>query len=232
MNPVALRAATTVVGSRGVRRALGCGCLGLLGLAATPLLLAAGVIGGAFDTPSGGVAALSAGGVIVGSGEPLPAGSFRVSQGFGCTTVWAEAPPPPPYVCPPDAAHPDATRFHTGIDLAAAAGTPVDAVAGGTLHVIDSGTGFGLHEVIDAGGGVSYLYGHLSVALVADGTTVSAGQLIGFVGSSGNSTGPHLHFEVDAGVVPSNPCAVFPPGYLVPAGTAALDCLAVELGTG
>jgi murein DD-endopeptidase MepM/ murein hydrolase activator NlpD len=59
-----------------------------------------------------------------------------------------------------------------------------------------SATGYGLHVVIDHGGGLSSLYGHLDTALVMTGDFVTAGQVIGTVGSSGNATGPHLHFEI------------------------------------
>jgi murein DD-endopeptidase MepM/ murein hydrolase activator NlpD len=74
-----------------------------------------------------------------------------------------------------------------------------------------------------------YLYGHLSGVAVPDGDAVRAGAPIGFVGTTGNSSGPHLHFEVDVGGVPVNPCSVFPPGYLVPAGVAAAGCLATAM---
>jgi murein DD-endopeptidase MepM/ murein hydrolase activator NlpD len=168
--------------------------------------------------------------MVLGSGEPLPAGHFTVTQGFGCTTVAAEPSPPASYSCPPDAAHPAWVRFHTGIDLAAAYGVPVAAVAVGTVHIVESPTGFGLHILLTpltaASASTVYLYGHLSDLAVPDGETVAAGTVIGFVGSSGNSSGPHLHFEVDVGGVPVNPCPTFPPGYLVPAGIAATGCLA------
>ena len=226
MNPVAARAALSAATSRTGRRVLGCGCAGLAVMAAMPFALVAALSSGALDLAPGAPPGDAA--TVIGTAEPLPPGSFRVSQGFGCTTVPREASPPPPYTCPPDGAHRDAVRFHTGIDLAAATGTPVDAVAAGVVHVVADAGGFGLHDLLDAGG-VTYVYGHLSAALVADGTAVAAGALIGFVGSSGNSSGPHLHFEVDDHGTPVNPCALFPAGYLVPAGTAALDCLAVDL---
>jgi murein DD-endopeptidase MepM/ murein hydrolase activator NlpD len=78
---------------------------------------------------------------------------------------------------------------------------------------------------VSTGKPVVYLYGHLSSVAVTDGVVVAAGQPLGSVGSTGNSTGPHLHFEVDVGGIPVNPCSIFPAGYLVPAGVAAAGCL-------
>jgi murein DD-endopeptidase MepM/ murein hydrolase activator NlpD len=66
----------------------------------------------------------------------------------------------------------------------------------GVVTVIVSATGYGLHVVIDHGGGLSSLYGHLDTVLVASGDLVTVGDVIGTVGSSGNATGPHLHFEI------------------------------------
>ena len=66
----------------------------------------------------------------------------------------------------------------------------------GTVTVIVSVSGYGLHVVIDHGSGLSSLYGHLDTVLVENGEEVAAGQVIGTVGSSGNATGPHLHFEI------------------------------------
>jgi murein DD-endopeptidase MepM/ murein hydrolase activator NlpD len=87
-------------------------------------------------------------------------------------------------------------HWHSGIDLAAARGTPVMATLPGTVTVILSPAGYGLHIVIDHGGGLSSLYGHLDTVLVTSGDFVIAGQVIGTVGSSGNATGPHLHLEI------------------------------------
>ena len=220
-----------------VRRWLGCGCLFAVAAVALPLFMVfsamSGMLGGLPGLAGGSQVdgfAVGDATVVVGRGEPLPPGSFTVSQGFGCTPVGVELPPPPPYSCPPDGSHPSYLRFHSGIDLAAALGTPVVAVTSGTARVIASENGFGLHIVLSppaaAPAQATYLYGHLSGVAVVDGQHVSAGQVIGVVGTSGNSTGPHLHFEVDAGTVPVNPCSVFPAGYLVPAGVSAGGCLA------
>jgi murein DD-endopeptidase MepM/ murein hydrolase activator NlpD len=184
---------------------------------------------------SGGSAQVDAGGagIIVGAGRPLPPGTFTVSQGFGCSDVGLEPPPPHGYSCPPDGAHLAFVRFHTGIDLAAAAGVLVFAVTAGTVHVIESQGGFGVHILLTplqpGAAATVYLYGHLSGVAVPDGDLVRAGEPIGFVGSTGNSSGPHLHFEVDVGGVPQNPCSTFPPGYLRPAGVAAAGCVAWAL---
>lgn len=133
---------------------------------------------------------------------PAPAGAFvtpvrgaSISQAFGCTSVSIE---PVDTSCP-------GGHWHSGIDLAAATGTPVAATAAGIAHVIESATGFGLHVVIDHGGGLRSLYGHLSAVDVVDGQPVSGGQLIGAVGSTGNSTGSHLHFEIDRNGIAEDP---------------------------
>lgn len=133
---------------------------------------------------------------------PVAAGAFvtpvrgaSISQGFGCTSVSIE---------PVDTACPGG-HWHSGIDLAASTGTPVAATAVGIAHVIDSATGFGLHVVIDHGGGLQSLYGHLSAVDVIDGQPVAGGQLIGAVGSTGNSTGSHLHFEIDRNGIAEDP---------------------------
>jgi len=118
-----------------------------------------------------------------------------VTQEFGCTSLTIEPVDP---ACP-------GGHFHSGIDLAAPAGTPVQAALGGAVHVIEDRTGYGLHVVIDAGDGVVTLYAHLASALVADGDQVSTGGVIGTVGSTGNSAGPHLHFEVRRGNVTEDP---------------------------
>ncbi len=225
--------------SRTVRRLLGCGCVATGAMVALPLLLVASMTTGVFGDLTGSGAsqsdpfALGGASLVTGSGEPLPPGSFRVSQGFGCTAVAGEPLPPAPYACPPDSAHRTAIRFHTGIDLAAAEGTGVFAVTAGAVHVVVSTGGFGIHVLLVTTAArapaVTYLYGHLSEVVVLDGTSVAAGTEIGRVGSTGNSTGAHLHFEVDISGVPVNPCSVFPAGYLVPAGVAAAGCVATAL---
>ncbi|MBJ7608658.1 MAG: M23 family metallopeptidase [Candidatus Dormibacteraeota bacterium] len=224
----------------GVRKWLGCGCVALVAIVALPTFMLMSVMSGVLSGITGGAAggnqvdqfAAGSAAVVVGTAQPIERGRFTVSQGFGCTTLRSEPVAPRPYQCPPDAAHSSAVRFHTGIDLAAAHGVPVFSVAPGVIRVVRSGTGFGLHILLapavaaPATTSVTYLYGHLSDTYVPDGTMVAAGQVIGFVGSSGNSTGPHLHFEVDVGGVPVNPCSVFPNGYLTPSGVAATGCVA------
>jgi murein DD-endopeptidase MepM/ murein hydrolase activator NlpD len=233
--------AARLIGARNLRRVLGCGCLAAIAIVAVPLFMVFSLMSGLLSGITGGAASgsqadgftLGDASVIVGSGEPLQPRTFAVSQGFGCTAVAVEPPPPSPYYCPPDAAHAADLRFHTGIDLAATYGTPVFAVAAGTVQVVESSTGFGIHILltppVSAGKQVVYLYGHLSGVAVADGVVVKAGQPLGSVGSTGNSTGPHLHFEVEVGGVPVNPCSIFPTGYLAPGGVAAAGCVAWAL---
>ena len=90
-----------------------------------------------------------------------------------------------------------ATKFHAGVDIGAGAGAPIQAADGGTvINAEDSGNGYGKYVVINHGNGKSTLYAHMSSIAVSKGAVVSKGQVIGYVGSSGNTTGPHLHFEV------------------------------------
>ena len=97
-------------------------------------------------------------------------------------------------------------RSHNGIDVAASTGTPIYAAAGGTITYsgYNSG-GYGYLIKMSHGNGVETYYGHCSQLLVSSGTTVSQGQLIAKVGSTGRSTGPHLHFEVRLNGTPQNP---------------------------
>ena len=95
---------------------------------------------------------------------------------------------------------------HTGWDIAAGYGTPVAATAPGT--VVEAGwttVGYGLHVVVDHGYGYRTLFGHLSSLGVSVGDRVNIGQILGRIGSTGNSTGPHLHYEVRIGGQPVNP---------------------------
>jgi murein DD-endopeptidase MepM/ murein hydrolase activator NlpD len=94
-------------------------------------------------------------------------------------------------------------HFHTGIDLACPYGTPVHDVGGpGVAHVQLGSTGFGNNVVVRVatpGGTYFVRYGHLAAIAVADGDQVAIGDLLGWEGSTGYSTGPHLHFETDLG---------------------------------
>lgn len=90
------------------------------------------------------------------------------------------------------------TRLHNGVDLAAVTGTPIFASKSGvvTTACIGWGNGYGNHVVINHGDGYSTLYAHQSALNVYEGQIVSQGDVIGYVGSTGNSNGPHLHFTV------------------------------------
>ena len=96
---------------------------------------------------------------------------------------------------------------HKGIDIAAPTGTPIYAAASGTVTLASEGYGggYGNHIILSHGNGVQTLYGHCSVLCVSEGEYVSQGQLIAKVGSTGRSTGPHLHFEVRVNGVAQNP---------------------------
>lgn len=95
--------------------------------------------------------------------------------------------------------------FHTGIDIATALGDAVRATADGTVVKAGMGTGYGREVILDHGQGVETLYAHLSGFAVTAGQEVHRGDLIGYVGSSGRSTGPHLHYEVRIHDTPVNP---------------------------
>lgn len=95
---------------------------------------------------------------------------------------------------------------HTGLDMAAPKGTPIRAVQSGkVLFVRYKTTGYGYHLAIDHGGGLVTLYGHCSEILVTEGQTVSAGDTIAKVGTTGRSTGNHLHLEFIQDGKPQNP---------------------------
>lgn len=115
-------------------------------------------------------------------------------------------------------------RQHKGVDLAQPTGTPVYATADGVISKADWFSSYGLYISIEHGAEIQTRYGHLSRLNVAAGQAVHKGDLIGFVGSTGRSTGPHLHYEVR---IAGN--SVNPVPYLqgmgsaqLPAGTAAL----------
>ncbi|MCY1670768.1 M23 family metallopeptidase [Novosphingobium sp. SL115] len=87
-------------------------------------------------------------------------------------------------------------RAHKGIDLSAPTGTPIRASADGVVEKADWFGGYGLYVQLDHGGAMETRYGHMSRVAVAEGQQVRKGDVIGYVGSTGRSTGPHLHYEV------------------------------------
>jgi murein DD-endopeptidase MepM/ murein hydrolase activator NlpD len=150
---------------------------------------------------------LSGGGAVVtgyagGVAGPIacPVVGAVVTQGFGPTSAPFE---------PSGFGYP---HFHTGIDLAAPVGTPVRAasdgfveVAGTMVDALGIPIGYGNYIKVAVGGSEEEIYGHLSAVSVAPNQLVRAGQPIGAVGSTGSSTGPHLHFEVRVRGVPVDP---------------------------
>lgn len=133
------------------------------------------------------------GGAVVGTGQFVWPVNGRVSSPFGYRI------------------HPifHVRKMHTGIDLSAGMGTPIKAADSGTVIQAGWRGGYGKCVVISHGNGVATLYAHQSVLLVSVGDTVKRGQVIGKVGSTGFSTGAHLHFEVRV-----NGSPVDPMGYL------------------
>jgi len=96
-------------------------------------------------------------------------------------------------------------EFHSGQDIDAATGDPVVAGASGKVAFVGWQNGYGQLIVVDHGGGLTTRYGHLSHIDVAQGQTIERSQFIGRVGSTGRSTGPHLHYEIRINDEPVNP---------------------------
>lgn len=135
---------------------------------------------------------------------PLP--TSVQTQPFGPCTFWFE----PPYGGYP--------HFHTGIDMSSPEGSPVLAaddgvviLAGGS-YVNGTLVGYGNFVVIAHTGGLTTLYGHLLRIAVKAGDSITQGQIVGSEGSTGNSTGAHLHFELRQGTTPMDPAPFLPPG--------------------
>lgn len=101
-------------------------------------------------------------------------------------------------------------RFHAGLDLGVEYGTPVHAAAAGTVSFVGWWGGGGNAVFIDHENGLVTMYLHLSAQLVSEGSQVVAGTVIGLVGSSGDSTGAHLHFQVEKDGSPIDPATVLP----------------------
>jgi murein DD-endopeptidase MepM/ murein hydrolase activator NlpD len=96
-------------------------------------------------------------------------------------------------------------EFHTGIDIAAPVGTPIRATADGTVRSAAMESGYGREVIIDHGHEIETCYAHMSGFTVIAGQTVVRGQVVGYVGVSGRTTGPHLHYEVRIHNTPVNP---------------------------
>ena len=96
-------------------------------------------------------------------------------------------------------------KQHNGVDLAAASGTPVYATADGMVEMAQYYGSYGNYVQLGHGGSLETRYAHLSSYTVAPGERVNKGDLIGYVGSTGRSTGPHLHYEVRVEGDPVNP---------------------------
>lgn len=114
---------------------------------------------------------------------------------------------------------------HMGIDIGASEGTPIYAAMPGTVTTAGWYGGYGNAVIIDHGGGMQTLYGHMSAVGTSPGMNVMPGQVIGFVGSTGNSTGPHLHFSVIQDGQWLDPLAFFP-GFKVGSKYIPNDMLA------
>ena len=101
-------------------------------------------------------------------------------------------------------------RLHAGIDIANGVGTPIYAAKTGTVIFAGQQSGYGNVVIIDHGGGFTTLYGHQSRIATHDGAHLDQGQLLGYMGSTGHSTGPHVHFETRYGGTPRNPRGCLP----------------------
>lgn len=113
------------------------------------------------------------------------------------------------------------TGFHRGVDIRARYGTPVTASAGGVVVFSGAMSGYGSMVVVDHGNDVKTLYAHLSAIYASEGRRIRRGDVIGAVGTSGRSSGPHLHYEVRVGGEPIDPAC-----YLQSATSAQRDRLA------
>ncbi|MGB8190456.1 MAG: M23 family metallopeptidase, partial [Chitinophagaceae bacterium] len=101
-------------------------------------------------------------------------------------------------------------KYHAGLDFAAPQGTPIYATANGVVKVAGNlGNGYGNHVVVNHGYGYETLYGHMFKISVRNGRQVKRGEILGYVGSTGKSTGPHLHYEVHKNGRPLDPVYFF-----------------------
>ena len=148
-----------------------------------------------------------------------PAGTAReqwplrgpITQPYGCTGFELERPATD---CP--------SGFHSGLDIGLPEGTPIRAAAAGLAYPFQDADRYGNHVLIQEPGGLATVYGHMVRTGVGWGQRVGAGDVIGWVGSTGNSTGPHLHFEVRFAGLPVDPAPYLesspPDPYPLPGG--------------
>ena len=115
------------------------------------------------------------------------------------------------------------TEFHKGQDISAPMGTPINATADGVVVIARWVRGYGNGIYIDHGNGIQTRYGHLSRIDVVEGQPIKKGQHLGLVGSTGRSTGPHLHYEVRINGQPTSPLLYLPdPAPVLPPPPVAL----------
>ena len=120
--------------------------------------------------------------------SPLPGGAYvTCAYGWRIHPIWGDK------------------RFHSGVDLGASQGTPIYAIAAGTVTTATYGDANGYYVSISHGNGYGSVYCHMTNYIVSVGDSVSQGQVIGYVGSTGWSTGPHLHFEIHVNGSTVNP---------------------------
>lgn len=130
-----------------------------------------------------------------------PEPAAQISQGYG----------PTPYAFEPS--YNGYAHFHTGIDLVEPVNSPILAADDGVVVKVDSDKyGYGNYVVIEHANGLNTLYGHLNKANVKVGDIVTQGTVVGIEGSTGNSTGPHVHFELRINGKPVDPSPYLPPG--------------------
>jgi murein DD-endopeptidase MepM/ murein hydrolase activator NlpD len=180
---------------------LGCGCAGLAGALALALAIGlAGALGGVWATSAAAADSPTSGGATGAIVWPVDG---VLTQRFGPTRLTLE-----PRRCYAGRCY---AHFHDGIDLAAPMGTPVRAMAAGRVLLAGRVTDGAVVVGLDHGAGLRSLYGHLEVELaVRAGDTVVAGQVLGQVGMTGNTTGPHLHFGTWQDRVPVDPLGLLP----------------------
>ena len=106
-------------------------------------------------------------------------------------------------------------RMHYGVDIGGSTGQNIVAIAGGTVSVATTNSSYGNYVMINHGNGTASLYAHMNSLAVSAGDTVTQGQVIGYCGSTGWSTGPHLHFEIRVNGATTDPLAYYSSGAYV-----------------